>query len=42
MYYIAEDLKFIDSQEATLRRKSCQELINGISSLMNYLKSSKK
>jgi four helix bundle protein len=38
MYYIAEDQKYVSSDTAGARRKSLQDLINGISSFMNYLK----
>jgi four helix bundle protein len=41
MYYIAEDQKYITSIASTDRRNKTQRLINSISALMNYLKSSK-
>jgi four helix bundle protein len=40
MYYIAEDLQYISSDIADLRRNLCQKIINGTSALMKYLKSS--
>jgi four helix bundle protein len=39
MHYIAEDQNYI-SEEALLRRDRSQQLINGISRLMKYLKTS--
>lgn len=42
MYYIGEDQKYIEDSIALVRRSKCQELINGISGLMSYLKSSRK
>ena len=42
MYYIAEDQKFIDSEISTDRRNKMQRLINSISTLMKYLKTSRK
>ncbi|MCU0457108.1 MAG: four helix bundle protein [Bacteroidales bacterium] len=41
MYYIAEDQKYISSETASERRTKCQNLLNAISGLMNYLKPSK-
>ena len=41
MYYIAEDQNFIPQSVATDRRERIQILINKISMLMKYLKSSK-
>jgi len=41
MYYIAEDQKYISSEAALDRRTRCQRIINGNSSLMKYLKTSK-
>jgi four helix bundle protein len=41
MYYIAEDLKHVRSEISCDRRNRAQNLINGISSLMKYLKSYK-
>ena len=41
MYYIAEDLSYIDPKTAKSRRESCQRIINGSGRLMTYLKSSK-
>jgi len=38
MYYIAEDQLYITTDEALLRRNKTQQLMNGISSFMNYLK----
>ena len=38
MYYIAEDLGFIDKEVASERRNKSQKLMNAISSLMKYLK----
>ena len=41
MYYIAEDQTYITSETALVRRRKCQNLINGTCRLMKYLKSSK-
>ena len=41
MYYIAEDQKYVTNEIAVERRNKCQRLLNGTSSLMKYLKSSK-
>ncbi len=41
MYYIAEDQRYVASEVAIERRLMCQKIINGTSSLMKYLKSSK-
>jgi four helix bundle protein len=41
MYYIAEDQTYTTLETALIRRQKCQNLINGISRLMKYLKSSK-
>ena len=41
MYYIAEDQTYITSETALVRRHKCQNLINGTSRLMKYLKSGK-
>ena len=41
MYYIAEDQKYVSNEIANERRTKCQRLLNGTSSLMKYLKSSK-
>jgi hypothetical protein len=41
IYYIAEDQKYVSAEIANDRRIKTQKLINGISSLMKYLKSSK-
>jgi four helix bundle protein len=41
MYYIAEDLSYIDQVTAKLRKEKCQRIINGSGSLMTYLKSSR-
>jgi four helix bundle protein len=41
MYYIAEDQTYIYQELAISRRQKCQNLINGISRLMKYLKSNK-
>ena len=38
MYYIAEDQLYITTDLALLRRNKTQQLINSISSFMNYLK----
>ena len=40
MYYIAEDQKYVSPDIALDRRTKCQNLLNGTSSLMKYLKSS--
>ncbi|MBA4322836.1 MAG: four helix bundle protein [Odoribacter sp.] len=42
MYYIAEDQKYADSETSIDRRNQTQRLINSISTLMLYLKNSKK
>jgi four helix bundle protein len=41
MFYIAEDQIYIASEVALSRRQKCQNLINGIAKLMQYLKSGK-
>jgi four helix bundle protein len=41
MYYIAEDQKYITFEIALDRRQKCQNLLNGTSNLMKYLKSCK-
>jgi len=41
MYYIAEDQTYITQELALSRRQKCQNLINGTSRLMKYLKSNK-
>ena len=41
MYYIAEDQKYVTYETSLDRRNKCQRIINGTSSLMKYLKSSK-
>lgn len=41
MYYIAEDQKYALPNIAIDRRKRCQKIMNGSSSLMKYLRSSK-
>lgn len=41
MYYIAEDQIYVSAETAAERRIKCQNLLNAISSLMNYLRSSK-
>ncbi|MGD0583595.1 MAG: four helix bundle protein [Bacteroidales bacterium] len=41
MYYIAEDLSYISSENALDRREKCQSLINRTGSLMKYLKPKK-
>lgn len=38
MYYIAEDQQYISADEALSRRNKTQQLINSISSFINYLK----
>ena len=38
MYYIAEDQRYIAGKDIEQRRNQCQQLMNGISALMNYLK----
>jgi four helix bundle protein len=40
MYYIAEDLNYVDYEIADKRRILCQKIMNGTSMLMKYLKSS--
>ena len=41
MYYIAEDQNYVTSETALNRRVMCQNIMNGTSNLMKYLKSSK-
>ncbi len=41
MYYIGEDQDYISCDTSLDRRNLCQKIINGASSLMKYLKSSK-
>jgi four helix bundle protein len=41
MYYIAEDLNYINPEEALKRRDKAQQLLNSISKFIQYLKSSK-
>ncbi len=41
MFYVAEDLKYISNKTAIERRNLAQKIINGNSSLMKYLKSSR-
>jgi four helix bundle protein len=41
MYYIAEDQTYVTIEITLDRRQKCQDLINGTSSLMKYLKSGK-
>lgn len=41
MYYIAEDQHYVTQETALGRRAMCQKIINGISNLMKYLKSSR-
>ena len=38
MYYIAEDVKYIDSKKAQLRRDDCEYEKNSIAKFMQYLK----
>ncbi|MGD0583472.1 MAG: four helix bundle protein [Bacteroidales bacterium] len=40
MYYIAEDLEYITSEIAAMRRNNAQRLINSLGSFMKYLKAS--
>lgn len=42
MYYIAEDQNYIDPEISTDRRNKTQRLVNNTSTLMKYLKTSKK
>ena len=42
MYYIAEDQLYITPDKALLRRNKTQQLINSISSFINYLKPAAK
>ncbi len=42
MYYIAEDQNYIPAELAFDRRNRCQRIMAGNSSLMKYLKSTKK
>ncbi len=41
MYYIAEDIKYIDAETAKNRRDACEFEKNSIAKLMNYLKTKK-
>lgn len=41
MYYIAEDLKYIDPKTASERRNHCQKLMNSLGGFMKYLTSKK-
>lgn len=41
MYYIAEDMLYVPPETAIERRLKCQNIMNGTSSLMKYLKRSK-
>jgi len=42
MYYIAEDQNYISADLAFDRRNRCQRIMAGNSSLMQYLKATKK
>jgi hypothetical protein len=42
MYYIAEDQNYIMNEDAIIIRNKSQQLINSISSLIEYLKPDKK
>jgi four helix bundle protein len=42
MYYIAEDQNYISDENALTRRNKSQQLINSISSLIEYLNPDKK
>lgn len=42
MYYIAEDQHYIAAELAVDRRNRCQRIMAGNSSLMKYLKSTRK
>ena len=37
LYYIAEDLGYIDNSSATNRRERCQKLLNSMGGFMKYL-----
>jgi four helix bundle protein len=41
MYYIAEDLNYIDSSTASERRIKCQQILNSLGGFMKYLKPKK-
>ncbi|HOK27014.1 MAG TPA: four helix bundle protein [Bacteroidales bacterium] len=41
MYYIAEDLSYVSSDIAELRRQKCQRIIKGTASMISYLKFSR-
>ncbi|HCT31151.1 MAG TPA: four helix bundle protein [Bacteroidales bacterium] len=41
MYYIAEDLKYLDSEIAQKRREKCELEKNSLAKFMKYLKTSK-
>ena len=41
LYYIAEDLSYISSDIAELRRQKCQRIIKGTGSMISYLKFSR-
>jgi four helix bundle protein len=38
MYYVAEDIEYLSVNQCLERRNSVQGLMNGIASLMNYLR----
>ena len=40
MYYLGEDLHYVITETALIRRQLCQELNNGIAAFRKYLKSS--
>jgi four helix bundle protein len=42
MYYIAEDQDYVTAEVALDRRNRCQRIMAGNSSLMKYLKTTKK
>lgn len=42
MYYLAEDIQYINGAIAIDRRQSVNQLMNGIGKMMQYLRNSKK
>lgn len=42
MYYIAEDVKYIDPKKAELRREECERVKNSIAKFMIHLKKPKE
>ena len=38
LYYVAEDLKYIEPSVASLRRDDCQKILNSLGGFIKYLK----